>query len=98
MKTSDFDYALPEELIAQHPAPERAASRLLHLDGPSGALEDLAFADLPRFIRAGDLVVVNDTRVVKARLFGRKSTGGRAEVFVERVVSEFEALALMRSG
>lgn len=98
MKTSEFDYALPEELIAQHPAAERSASRLLHLDGASGALDDLAFSDLPRFLRAGDLVVLNDTRVIKARLFGRKSTGGRIEVFVERIVAEREALVLMRSG
>ena len=98
MKTSDFDYALPEALIAQHPAPERTASRLLHLDGRSGALADRAFTDLPRLLRPGDLVVLNDTRVIKARLFGRKSTGGRAEVFVERIVGEREALVLMRSG
>lgn len=98
MKTSDFDYALPEELIAQHPAPERTASRLLHLDGATGTLQDLAFADLPRFIRAGDLVVLNDTRVIRARLYGRKSTGGRTEVFVERIIGEHEALVLMRSG
>ena len=98
MKTSDFDYALPEALIAQHPATERTASRLLHLDGRSGALADRAFADLPRLLRPGDLVVLNDTRVIKARLFGRKSTGGRAEVFVERIVGEREALVLMRSG
>jgi S-adenosylmethionine:tRNA ribosyltransferase-isomerase len=98
MKTSDFDYALPEALIAQHPAPERSASRLLHLDGRSGALADRAFTELPRLLRPGDLVVLNDTRVIKARLFGRKSTGGRAEVFVERIVGEREALVLMRSG
>ncbi len=98
MKTSDFDYALPEELIAQHPAPERTASRLLHLDGASGAIEDLAFDQLPRLLQAGDLLVLNDTRVIKARLYGHKSTGGRIEVFVERIVSEREALVLMRSG
>jgi S-adenosylmethionine:tRNA ribosyltransferase-isomerase len=98
MKTSDFDYALPEELIAQRPAPERGASRLLHLDGASGALADLDFSDLPRLVRSGDLLVLNDTRVIKARLFGRKSTGGRTEVFVERVLSAHEALVLMRSG
>ena len=98
MKTAEFDYVLPEELIAQHPAPERGASRLLHLDGASGAIEDLAFADLPRLVGPRDVIVLNDTRVIKARLFGRKSTGGRIEVFVERIVSECEALALMRSG
>jgi len=98
MKTSEFDYALPEELIAQHPAPQRGASRLLHLDGASGAIEDLSFSELPRLVGPGDLIVLNDTRVLKARLFGRKSTGGRIEVFVERIVGECEALALMRSG
>ena len=98
MKTAEFDYTLPEELIAQHPAAERTASRLLHLDAASGALEDLRFLDLPRLIGPDDLLVLNDTRVVKARLFGRKQTGGKIEVFVERIVSEREALALMRSG
>jgi len=98
MKTAEFDYALPEELIAQHPAAERTASRLLHLDAGSGALEDLRFVDLPRLVGPSDLLVLNDTRVVRARLFGHKQTGGRIEVFVERIVSEREALALMRSG
>jgi S-adenosylmethionine:tRNA ribosyltransferase-isomerase len=98
MKVSDFDYALPEELIAQHPAPERGASRLLHLDGASGAIEDLSFAALPRLVDPDDVVVVNDTRVIRARLFGRKQTGGRIEVFVERIVGEREALALTRAG
>jgi S-adenosylmethionine:tRNA ribosyltransferase-isomerase len=98
MKTSEFDYALPEGLIAQHPAAERGASRLLHLDGAGGAIEDLRFAELPRLIAPHDVVVLNDTRVLNARLFGRKSTGGKIEVFVERIVSECEALALMRSG
>jgi S-adenosylmethionine:tRNA ribosyltransferase-isomerase len=98
MRTSDFDYALPEELIAQHPAPRRTASRLLHLDGASGAVADLAFDDLPRLLRRGDLVVLNDTRVIKARLLGRKASGGRAEVLVERVLGEREALALVRAG
>jgi S-adenosylmethionine:tRNA ribosyltransferase-isomerase len=98
MKTAEFDYVLPEELIAQHPLPERGASRLLHLDGASGAIEDLSFSELPRLVGPNDVVVLNDTRVLKARLFGRKSTGGRIEVFVERIVAECEALALMRSG
>jgi len=98
MKTSEFDYVLPEELIAQQPASERSASRLLHLDSASGAIEDLSFSDLPRLVGPNELVVLNDTRVLKARLFGRKSTGGRIEVFVERIVAEREALALMRSG
>ena len=98
MKTAEFDYALPEELIAQRPLPERGASRLLHLDGRTGAIEDLQFKDLSRLITPVDLIVLNDTRVVKARLFGHKETGGRIEVFIERIVAECEALALMRSG
>jgi S-adenosylmethionine:tRNA ribosyltransferase-isomerase len=98
MKTSEFDYALPEDLIAQHPARERTASRLLHLDARSGALQDLQFIDLPALLGPGDLLVLNDTRVVKARLFGRRQTGGKIEVFVERILSHYEALALMRSG
>jgi len=85
VRLSDFDYALPPELIAQHPAGERAASRLLHLDGKSGALEDLAFRDIVRLLAPGDLLVVNDTRVIKARLRGRKDSGGEVEVLVERV-------------
>ena len=98
MKTAEFDYALPEELIAQRPLPERGASRLLHLDGRTGAIEDLQFKDLSRLITPVDLIVLNDTREVKARLFGHKETGGRIEVFIERIVAECEALALMRSG
>jgi S-adenosylmethionine:tRNA ribosyltransferase-isomerase len=98
MKTAEFDYALPEELIAQHPAAERGASRLLHLDGASGAIEDLRFAELARQVGPRDLIVLNDTKVIKARLFGHKQTGGRIEVFIERIVTEHEALALMRSG
>jgi len=98
MRVADFDYALPEELIAQRPADERSGSRLLHLDGPSGALEDLAFADLPSLVGAQDVLVLNDTRVIKARLAGRKSTGGRFELLVERIVSEREAIALVRAS
>ena len=98
MKTAEFDYALPEELIAQRPLPERGASRLLHLNGASGAIEDLRFHRLFDLVSAADLIVLNDTRVVKARLFGHKETGGRIEVFIERIVAECEALALMRSG
>ena len=98
MRVADFDYELAAELIAQHPARERAASRLLYLDGASGELRDLAFADLPRLVDARDAVVLNDTRVLKARLFGAKASGGRVELFVERIVAEREALGLMRAG
>ncbi len=98
MKLSEFDYALPPGLIAQHPARARAASRLLHLDGRSGAIRDLAFADLPGLVDARDALVLNDTRVIKARLFGRKASGGRVELFIERITGEYEALGLMRAG
>jgi S-adenosylmethionine:tRNA ribosyltransferase-isomerase len=98
MKTADFDYTLPTGLIAQRPAPERTAGRLLHLDGETGTLEDAHFNDLPRYFRVGDLLVLNDTRVVKARLFGRKASGGRVEVMVERVLGEHEVLAFVRAS
>lgn len=98
MRLADFDYELPDELIAQHPSKERTASRLLHLHGASGALRDLAFADLPGLVDARDALVLNDTRVIKARLHGQKSTGGRVELFVERITGEREALALSHSG
>ena len=98
MKLADFDYQLPRALIAQHPARARTASRLLHLDGRSGAIRDLAFADLPGLVDARDALVLNDTRVIKARLFGRKASGGRVELFIERITGEYEALGLMRAG
>ena len=81
---SDFDFKLPEELIAQHPALQRSASRLL--DGRAGAMTDRLFADLPDLLMPGDLLVFNDTKVVKARLFGQKSSGGKLELLIERVL------------
>ncbi|NWG86013.1 MAG: tRNA preQ1(34) S-adenosylmethionine ribosyltransferase-isomerase QueA [Hydrogenophilaceae bacterium] len=98
MKTADFDYALPEALIARHPLAERTASRLLHLDGPGQAFQDRMFAELPEFFRPGDLLVFNDTRVIKARLFGEKATGGRIEALIERVLTEHEAIAFIRAS
>jgi S-adenosylmethionine:tRNA ribosyltransferase-isomerase len=92
----DFDYVLPPELIAQFPAPERAASRLLHLSGET--LSDRRFAELPQFLRAGDVLVFNDTRVIKARLYGVKASGGRIEALVERVTGTREALAQIRAS
>src|SRR4029079_18088099 len=97
MKVADFDYALPAELIAQHPARERTSSRLLHLDA-QGRLQDLRFADLPSLLGPQDIVVLNDTRVIKALLFGTKPSGGRVQIMVERLTGEREALALMRAG
>lgn len=98
MRLAEFDYALPAELIAQHPAPERTSSRLLHLDAASGRIEDRAFADLPGLVGKRDTVVLNDTRVIKARLAGRKASGGKIELFVERIRGAREALALIRSS
>ena len=98
MRLAEFDYELPPQLVAQHPARERGASRLLHLDGRTGALQDLAFADLPGLVDTRDVVVLNDTRVIKARLSGSKSSGGRIELFIERIVGEYEALGLIRAS
>lgn len=98
MRRTDFHFDLPEELIAQHPAAERSASRLLCLDGDSGELADRRFRDLPQLLRAGDLLVFNDTRVIPARLFGRKETGGRVEVLVERMLDERRVLAHVRAS
>jgi len=96
MQTSDFDYFLPEELIARHPLPERSASRLLHVE--HGTMHDRRFSDLPELTRPGDLLVFNDTRVIKARLIGRKESGGQVEALIERVLSEHEALAFIRAS
>ena len=92
----DFDYALPQALIAQFPAPERAASRLLRVAGT--LLSDHGFAELPQFLRAGDLLVFNDTRVIKARLYGTKASGGKIEALVERITGKHEALAQIRAN
>lgn len=100
-RLSDYDYALPPELIAQHPPAVRTASRLLHVEPrPDGGprLSDLGFADLPSRLRAGDLLVLNDTRVIKARLAGRKASGGRVELLVERLVDAHEAVAMIRAS
>jgi S-adenosylmethionine:tRNA ribosyltransferase-isomerase len=97
MQVSDFDYALPPELIAQHPAARRAGSRLLRLDA-AGTLHDLKFDDLPGLLGPDDALVLNDTRVVKARLAGRKASGGAIEVFVERLLGPRQALALIRAS
>ena len=98
MLVSEFDYELPPELIAQHPVPQRSASRLLHLDAATGTLQDLKFGDLPLLIEQHDVLVLNDTRVVKARLAGRKSSGGKIELFIERALDQREALALIKAS
>jgi S-adenosylmethionine:tRNA ribosyltransferase-isomerase len=93
---SDFDFALPPELIAQHPAAERSASRLL--DGTGALPQDRAFRELPALLQPGDLLVFNDTRVLKARLRGEKSSGGAVEALVERVLPGHEVLAHLRAS
>ena len=98
MRRSDFQYELPSELIAQHPPAQRGDSRLLYLDGTTGRTSDRHFSDLKAFLRAGDLLVFNDTRVVKARLFGTKSTGGKTEVLVARVLAQSRALVHVRAS
>jgi S-adenosylmethionine:tRNA ribosyltransferase-isomerase len=98
MLVSEFDYELPQELVAQHPMPQRSASRLLHLDARTGILQDLEFADLPQLVSEEDVLVLNDTRVIKARLAGRKASGGKIELFVERLLGPRAALALIRAS
>ncbi len=98
MRLSEFDYHLPAGLIAQEPLPKRTASRLLHLDGATGQRRDLQFADLPDLLRAGDLLVFNDTKVIPARLFARKESGGRTEIFVERILESDRMLAMVKAS
>jgi S-adenosylmethionine:tRNA ribosyltransferase-isomerase len=97
MQVSDFDFDLPDELIAQLPPEVRGGSRLLHVDA-AGMLHDRWFRDLPALLRSDDLLVMNDTRVIKARLFGHKDSGGKVELLIERVTAEFEALAFIRAS
>ena len=98
MRVADFDFDLPESLIAQRPLADRSDSRLLHLDGSSGALLDLRFRGLPDMLLENDVLVVNDTRVIKARLRGTKESGGKVELFIERILADREAFALIRSS
>ncbi|KAA9130574.1 tRNA preQ1(34) S-adenosylmethionine ribosyltransferase-isomerase QueA [Marinihelvus fidelis] len=96
MKTSDFTFELPQALIAQHPLADRTASRLLCLGRSNGAVTHRQFADLPELLRAGDLLVFNDTRVIPARLHGHKASGGRVEILVERLLPDDRCLAQLR--
>jgi S-adenosylmethionine:tRNA ribosyltransferase-isomerase len=98
MRRSDFIYPLPAELIAQSPLAKRSASRLLVLDGGSGALADRQAVELPELLRPGDLLVFNDTRVLPARLAARRASGGRVEVFLERPLEGSAALAQLRAS
>ena len=88
MKKSDFHYELPEALIAQAPLPERSASRLLVVPPCDAAFVDQQVRDLPQWLHAGDLLVFNDTRVIPARIFGQKDTGGRVEILIERLLPD----------
>jgi S-adenosylmethionine:tRNA ribosyltransferase-isomerase len=96
MRTDEFDFVLPEQLIAQHPPEQRGASRLLYAH--DGVLEDRRFAELWQLARPNDVLVLNDTRVIKARLFGSKESGGNVEVLVERVLDVHEVLAQVRAS
>ncbi|GEM76511.1 tRNA preQ1(34) S-adenosylmethionine ribosyltransferase-isomerase QueA [Vibrio sagamiensis] len=96
MQVSDFHFDLPDELIARYPQPERTASRLLQMDGNTGELVDGTFTDVLIQVQEGDLVVFNNTRVIPARMFGRKASGGKLEVLVERMLDDKSILAHVR--
>ncbi|MGL6261158.1 tRNA preQ1(34) S-adenosylmethionine ribosyltransferase-isomerase QueA [Vibrio sp. WXL210] len=96
MQVSDFHFELPDELIARYPNPQRTASRLLQLNGNSGELTDGTFTDVLEQVREGDLIVFNNTRVIPARMFGRKASGGKLEVLVERMLDDKRILAHVR--
>ncbi|AFJ01494.1 S-adenosylmethionine:tRNA ribosyltransferase-isomerase [Methylophaga frappieri] len=98
MQRNDFQFDLPEELIAQYPSEDRTASRLLELDGNTGAFRDHVFSDLTSLLTADDLLVFNNTKVIPARLLGEKETGGKVEVLVERLMDDQRVLAHVRSS
>jgi S-adenosylmethionine:tRNA ribosyltransferase-isomerase len=98
MRIADFDFELPERLIAQYPLPGRSDSRLLALEGAGAEPRDRRFRDFPELLRPGDLLVLNDTRVMRARLYGHKETGGRVEILIERLLDAHTALAHVRAG
>ena len=98
MQVSDFTFDLPEHLIAQYPAAERTASRLMHLDSETGTVNHYHFADLPSLVNCGDLMVFNNTRVIPARFHGKKASGGKLEVLLERVLDDYQALVQIRSS
>ena len=98
MQRTDFHFDLPRELIAQRPSEARSSSRLLALDGLTGSYEDLQFRDLPALLRPADLLILNDTRVIPARLFGTKDSGGRVEILLERALTACTVLAQVRAS
>lgn len=102
MKTAftlrDFDFALPDDLIAQYPLAERRSSRLLRLDRQSGAVQHAQFCDLMEQLKPDDMLIFNDTKVIPARLYGHKSTGGKVELLIERIISEYCAVAHVKAS
>lgn len=98
MKTLDFDFYLPQHLIAQHPLPNRSESRLLEVDATKKNIRDSYFRQIADHFESGDVLVLNDTKVIKARLFGQKATGGQIEVMIDRVLSANEAYAQIKSS
>ncbi len=98
MKKSDFVFDLPKEFIAQHPTKERTQSRLLALNKKTGKTQDLYFPDIINFLNPGDLLVFNNTKVIPARLFGKKITGGQVEVFIERLLDDKSAIAFLKTS
>lgn len=98
MKLSDFSFTLPENLIAKYPAEERSASRLMHLNGNTGKVAHKMFRDILDVVESGDLLIFNNTRVIPARLLGKKETGGQVEVLVERMLTESTVLAHVRAS
>jgi S-adenosylmethionine:tRNA ribosyltransferase-isomerase len=98
MRVADFSFELPDELIARHPKKERSSSRLLSLDGNSGKLEHKVFTDIVDMLNPNDIMIFNNTKVIPARMFGQKATGGKVEVLVERVLDDHRVLAHVRSS
>ncbi len=98
MRVADFSFDLPDELIARFPKADRTSSRLLNLDGPSGAVEHKIFSDILELVNENDLLVFNNTKVIPARMFGQKESGGKVEVLVERVLDEHRVLAHIRAS
>ncbi|QLB21465.1 tRNA preQ1(34) S-adenosylmethionine ribosyltransferase-isomerase QueA [Vespertiliibacter pulmonis] len=98
MLVTDFHFELPDSLIARYPMPNRTASRLLYLDGPTGEYHDQQFTDLLSYINSGDLLIFNNTRVIPARVYGRKISGGKLEILVERIIDSHRCLAHIRAS
>ena len=98
MHLDQFDYDLPEKLIAQEPLQERSASRLLHFGAHTESFEDLQFVDVLRLLRPGDLLVLNNTKVIPARLYGQKASGGKVEFLLERMLDAHSVLAQIKAS